>query len=242
MTEQGCRVCATVPPPRVVELDEVMGDPRKWKMLVAYGSMVPTAMTPSARKFGATNVGVHWLREQGYVELSRLDVVRHYVRHTPIVAASLEEYAAYALAGDLRSPRGIETRKVGMLGTAELYNRGIDLANMSLDLLTARLEDRLRQDPASVPSAELMAYAEFGKSLAVSAAALKRGGINVFGGPNDRNAGFRGAGEGGDAPSPRMGHHRVRMIEGTARPVTDEGPKDRAEYNARAAEEGREGL
>lgn len=231
-----CRVCTTMPPMQVAELDTLMGDPRRWNLDTAYGAMLPARLTPASRKLGAVNVGVEWVREQGYVEIAKRDVLRHYVNHTPIVASTLEEYAAFALAGDPRSPRN--TRPTGILAVGEVYNRGIDLANMSLQLLQARMEDRMRRGE-HVESAELMAYAEYGAKLAASAAGLKRQGASPFGKESEINAGFRG-GEG--APGPRIAHTRLRVVDGESRPVIDEGPKDRAEYNARALAEGREGL
>jgi hypothetical protein len=233
----GCKVCVSMSEAAVIKLDELMGDPRKWDIDQAFGSLVPTQLTPSSRKIGAVNMGLAWVRQYGFTELTRQDLLRHYVRHVPIIANSIEEYAAHALVGDARSPRGAETRTTGYASVAAIYDKALDLGSMSLSILTARLEDRLRRNEP-VDSAELMAYAGYAARLAMSAAALKRGGTGPFGsGPDYR--GFRG---GPDAPGQKIAHHRVRMIAGEYRPVTDDGPADRAHYNERARLEGREGL
>jgi hypothetical protein len=235
-TAQSCRVCRTLPALQTVELDGLMGDPQRWNIDVAYGALTPQRFSPSARKIGAVNVGLRWAHDHGYQMLNRADILRHYTRHTPLIAHTLEEYAEFAVVGD---PSSRHRRVVGLAGVGEVYNKAVDLGVMSLTLLIARLEERIRRGE-TVPSAELMAYAEYGAKLAISAAGLRRSGASPFGGERGAYEGFRG-GEG--APGPKISRDvRMRTINGESRPVIDRGPKDRAAYNARAELEGRDKL
>ena len=232
---QSCKVCRTLGAIQVVELDGIMGDPQRWNIDTAYGALMPAKFTQAARKVGAVNVGLEWIHKQGYAMVNRQDVLRHYTRHTPLIAQSLEEYAEFAVIGD---PTSRHRRVAGLAGVGEVYNKAVDLGVMSLTLLIARLEERIRRGD-QVPSSELMAYAEYGAKLAMSAAGLRRAGASPFG--NERTAydGFRG-GEG--EPGERIAGTRMRVVNGEKRPVVDRGPKDRERYNERARTEGREQL
>lgn len=140
----------------------------------------------------------------------------------------------------------------GALQLMNFYSDAIAVGRAALAKLQARMDD----PTAELTNAELLAIANLGGRYAMSAATLRQRGQSPLPGdegyvppedslppkPPELSAGDVEDGFlAGSAPAPskRMGHSRVRVVEGVARPVYDEGPMDRARYNERADQEGR---
>lgn len=105
----------------------------------------------------------------------------------------------------------------------------IGLGVWALGVLQERMLDKIAAGE-EVSEHDLWRLADAGQKMAGMVARSK---LNIA--PPDLS-GFRAGASG--LPSPRMGGHRVRTVEGERRPVKDEGRADRKHYNARARQEG----
>jgi hypothetical protein len=223
-TEIACKLEAQVPSVMLAELDSLMATPTRWPHNV-WGLLAPRTLTPAARRWGATEVGVAWLAERGY-EIARVDVLRHYRLHVPVMASTLEELGAMAaeLDGRRHTP-GTPYR--GAAAVVTFYDKALALGIRSMELLNRRM------DRGQVDDTMLLATANLGARLASSAAMLAVRGGSPLGREDDPWEGAR------PQIGPRIGHGRMRVIEGVPRHIKDDGPADRAEYSEKAAAEGR---
>jgi len=232
-----CAICRDVPTGDLVELDLLMGDAGRWPATV-WGIFKPPKgrMTPARQRFGAVEMGRAWLVDHGHSFSDRI-IRNHYRYDVTVIAASVEDLVNRGLI-----ERG-SNRTDGLALTADsidpkafltYFDRGIKLGNRSLELLEKRVEDLVNRKE-DVPFTLLRALAELGSKLATTQATIRARGLR-WDDDGDEEEGFRvGA---SPPPSARIGHHRVRVIDGAARPVADQGPADRAHFNARAREEG----
>lgn len=227
-------MCAQVNAFDLIELDALMGDPSAWPASV-WGNVFekPQGDLPAAyRRFGAIEMGVEWLARHDYLELDRGDVRRHYRYDVPKIATTPADLVATGLIA--RGNARTTIAKLNPLAYLTYYNTGIEVGIEGLNLLMDRIET-LKKENKEVPIALVKMALDAGGKLAMSQAAIKAQG-RPFGQDDDADDGFRtGA---GDAPSTRMGHHRIRTVEGESRPIRDTGPADRAAYNERARQEG----
>lgn len=231
----GCKVCDTVAPGDLVELDLIMGDSSRWPDSVWRIFEPPKVLTPAYRRWGAVEMGLAWLTDHGYTEITKANVRKHYRYDVVIVAASADEIADRGVIA------AVDARRTKIAGgvvdpTAYLgyFDRGIRLGNRALELLERRVE-QLIEAREEVPLGVLKMLADLGSKLAITQAQIRARGKYGDEGA-DEDEGFR---VGSSPPaSPRMGHARIRTIDGVARPVRDEGPADRARYNAAAEQQG----
>lgn len=228
-----CAVCTSVSENQRLELDMLMGDPERWPSAIWGVFDLPTGqgVPPVMREWGALEVGVAWLNEHGFGDLNKAHVRNHYERHVTLIP---QDPAAVGAAATGESP---PSPTVDPLAYLRFYMKGIEVGRKGLDLLMAHVED-LQKKNAPVPLTLIKMMVDAGAKLAVSQAAIKaREKSQPELGDDDDD--FRG---GGDPPGPRFGHTRIRSVGGVDQPIHDEGPADRAKYNARADQEGSERL
>lgn len=205
----------------LAQFDDFLADPQKWPKTIWGLLGRPRKMTPAARRWGATEAGLWWLEKRHYTDVTKLELQRHYRQHVAIVETSLVAYAQAATG---------ENPPTGPDALLQFYEKGIQLGLRSFEAISNRI-DMMEAAGEEVPLEILYPIAMMGARMATSAASLsKRNPLEL---PPQGNSGFRR-----NPPSQRMGHSRIRVIDGEAQPVHDEGPADREDYNARAAMEG----
>lgn len=233
-----CAICSTLPPGDLIELDLIMSDPLRWPVTI-WGLFKPPegGLPISYRRFGAMKMGAAWLAEHGWRDRFSNSQLRAHLRYdVPVLSTDVEELIARGLVGQTtagNSRPGHTSDAIDPLGYIKLYNKGIELGIQSLELMQARVQ-ALVDKGEEVPLPLLKMVMDAGLRLATSQAHIKSAGRRFGNEEQDENDAFMG----GDEISPRLGHHRLRMIEGKIRPVVDEGMADRAAYNERAVMEG----
>lgn len=240
----GCRICDELPPGDLSDLDLVMGDAGRWPSTV-WGIFDPPDGPPNALRlrFGARNMAKSWLVAHGYaVDLfSDVTLNKHYRYDVPVIATSAEDLlnrGLIASKGGTGKSRGMTVETIDPKAFLTYFDRGIKLGNRGLELLAARVEAMIARDE-DPPLALLKMMTELGVKLATTQATLKTRGFGM----NDDEEGEEGFRAGSQPlPSERMGHVRIRVIDGVARPVVDEGPADREHFSERSKAEGGPGL
>lgn len=234
MPETKCRVCEALTPVELAELDALMGDPSAWPASLWPEMFEPPrgSLPASYRRFGAVEMGAAWLTEHG-IAVERKDVRRHYRFDTPKIATTPEDLVATGLIAKGKTA-GTDVATLNPLAYLTYYNTGIEVGIAGLELLRDRIA-QLKEAGKEVPVALIKMAIDAGSKLAMSQATIKAAG-KPFGDADDSDDGFMA----GSAPAPgqRLGDHRIRVIDGEARPVRDTGPADRAAYSARARQEG----
>jgi hypothetical protein len=182
------------------------------------------------REWGALEVGVAWLNENGWGDLNKAHVRNHYERHVTLIP---QDPAAAGAAAEGKAP---PDPAIDPLAYLRFYMKGIDIGRRGLELLEQHIDRMLEKNPkAEIPLPLIKMMVDAGAKLAVSQAQIRSREKSIPDELGDEDEGFRG---GADKPGPRIGHTRIRQIDGVATPVHDEGPADRATYNARADQEG----
>jgi hypothetical protein len=236
-----CSICRNVQTGDLIELDLLMGDPMKWPSSV-WGVFGPGKgrMTPARRRYGAVEMGRNWLVTHGY-EFSDKVIRNHYRYDVVVIATSVEDLLARGLIeADPRRDRALMTDLDAIDPKAFLtyFDRGIKLGNRALELMEKKVEAEVTAgNPISF--AILKDIANLAAKLATTQASIKARGLRLED-DEEGEEGFRAGSM--PEPSQRVMHHRIRVIDGSARPVHDEGPADRERYSRRAAEEGGDGL
>ncbi len=228
-----CKVCSHVAELDLIQLDLLMGDASRWPA-DTWGRFRPPAgpLPSSYRRFGAVEVGIKYLVERGYLEIPRSSVRRHFRFDVPTIVTP-DELAGVGQAADVPGNRAVgPPGLVEPLAYIKFYQRGISLGNRGLELMEKRIE-ALVEKGTEVPLALLLEVIKLGAKLATSQAAIRKSAGED---EDDEDEGFRAGSA--PLPSPRFGHSRIRTVDGVARPVRDEGPADRADYNRRAEQEG----
>lgn len=230
---QPCAVCAAVPPERRLELDLMMGDPGRWPKAIWGVFDLPDGpnVPPVMREWGALEVGVAWLAENGWGDLNKAHVRNHYERHVTLIPQDM------AAAGAATEGKATPDPVTDPLAYLRFYVKGIEVGRKGLELLSRHVERILEKNPeAEIPLSLIKMMVDAGAKLAVSQAMIKSREKSVPDELGDEDDGFRAA------PGPKFEHTRIREVAGEARPVHDEGPADRARYNARADQEGGERI
>lgn len=234
-----CPVCDQLEPRARRDLDLLMGDPARWPSSVwgVFDAPNGPEVPPKMREWGAVEVGQAWLAEHGYIDVGKTGVREHYERHVPLVPTTPEQLLA---AGILASGGSEEEAAhiVDPLAYLRYYMKGLEVGQKGLELLLTYVDTR-QKAKQEVPVGLIKMMVDVGAKLAVSQAQIKareKSQPQI----DDSDEDFRGGDRG--IPSPRMGHHRIRDVGGERQPIHDEGPKDRATYNARAAKEGSPSL
>lgn len=233
-----CRVCDTLNADDRLELDYLLADPRRWPREVLGRWQLPPGILPARYKaWGAVAVGMAWLAAHGRADIKRSAVFRHWRFDVPRIASSPEDMVAQGMPArtprDLPEPSGV----VDPRRYLAYYAKGIEVGIKGLDLLLTRIE-ALQHENKPVPENLMKLAIDAGQRLAVSQASLQRSGA-MFHDDEAEDDSFLAAGR---EEGPRFAHHRIRVIDGEARPVADQGPADRATYDARARREGGAGL
>lgn len=239
----GCRVCDSLPPGDLVDLDALMGDASRWPETV-WGIFDPPKgkLGPLRLRFGARNVAKAWLLEHGYADAFTDRQINTHYRHVPLVAVALEDLLTRGLVradpgnGPGSGPSSVDA--INPTAFLTYFSRGIELGNKGLDLMAKRVQKMVDANE-DVPFLVLKQLIDNGAKLAVTQAQLKQRGLSMGDEP-DEDEGFRAGSQ--PLPSQRMGHHRIRTVEGVDRPVTDEGPADREHFSERSIAEGGSGL
>lgn len=226
-------------PTALLELDSLIGDPAAWPSTV-WGLFEPPkgGLSASYRRYGAQRMGQEWLARNGYnfTTGALRRHIRYDVAHVARDAAELAQVGVITLSNPRTRIPTAPTIDSGAF--IRYFNAGIQMGEAAQRLLAERINAAI--DKGEEPDPKLvLKLAEMGAAFARTQAGLVAKGLK-FGQEEDEDDAFRGSAD--DLPSPRMGHHRVRTVDGERRPVTDEGPADRAHFNRRAAEEGRAPL
>jgi hypothetical protein len=231
-------VCDTLPPGDLTELDLVLADPLRWPVTI-WGAFAPPEgdLPISYRRLGAMRMGHAWLDEHGWSGQFADGQLRRHLRYdVPVLSVDVNELITRGLIGETtagNSKPGHTSEAIDPLSYIRLYNKGIALGLSAMTLLEQKV-NKLIEEKEPVPLPLVKMILDAGMRLATSQAHIKSAGRKFGNEELDENDAFMGGAE----ISPRLGHHRVRMIEGKMRPVVDEGMADRAAYNERAAMEG----
>lgn len=235
-----CGVCDNMRPADLMELDTLLGDPARWPRSVWGIFRAPENGLPASyRRFGAVKMGLEWLAEHGYHSITKGQLrshIRYDVVHVPRDVADL---AQLGLIRHTHSNRRIPVEPRLDPGKAiEFFNTGIQAGIVANQILIERLNEQLER--GEQPDTKLlMKLADQGAAFAKTQATLQAKGLK-FGSGEDEDEGFMGGDD--DRPSERIGHTRIRKIEGKRQAIRDEGPADRAKFNERAEQEGREPI
>jgi len=205
----------------------MMADPGRWPKAVWGVFDLPDGpnVPPVMREWGALEVGVAWLNENGYGDLNKAHVRNHYERHVTLIP---QDPAAAGAAADGKSA---PDPTIDPLAYLRFYMKGIEIGRKGLELLAEHV-DQLQQKKLPVPLNLIKMMVDAGAKLAVSQATIKAREKSLPTELGDEDEGFRAA------PGPKFDHTRIRDVAGETRPVHDEGPADRAVYNDRAGQEG----
>jgi hypothetical protein len=240
----GCRICESIPIADLTELDLLMGDASRWPSTI-WGVFDPPKgpMNALRQRFGAVRMAQGWLVAHGHAgEFSEAQIRQHYRYDVTVIASDpielLNKGIIEASPGRSDRPSLPDGEKLDPAAFLTYFDRGIKLGNRGLALLEARI-DKMIADGVEIPFPILKQLIDAGGKLAMTQAQLKARGLQL-GDAADEDEGFRAGSM--PLPSQRVGHNRVRVIEGEARPIRDEGPADREHFDERNRAEGGPGL
>lgn len=236
-TQRGheCPVCR-LPPADIIDLDTLLADPLRWPKTIWTIFEPPKGALPASfRRYGQMQMGRLWLDEHGYEDITNPALRRHIRYDVPVVSVDPKELMERGLIArtgqDQRLPA---TEAIDPTAFMRYYNRGIDLGVRSLERLHAMVEAADARGEA-LPTGVLVKLADIGARLSVSQATIRASGKRLD--ESEEDDAFRVGTSTEEGPG-RIGHHRIRKVDGEVRPIVDEGPKDRKRYNARAKQEG----
>lgn len=231
-----CHVCTILPGPELLELNFLLADPAKWPSNILADWIIPRGAMPGAiRQFGGTATGIAWMKDHGFPDITKSQMEYHFDVHVVHIAetkADVEQLGKMVTAKGDPSLAIIPQMRPNLF--VDYYATGIQLGVYALEKLRADII-AMEEAHVEIPPRTLWQMAELGAKLAMSQAAMFARGSKIEE-TGDEMAGFR-AGE-APLPSQKFGDHRIRTIDGEARPVTDRGTADRRTYNKRAKQEG----
>lgn len=237
-----CPVCRSVDIVELTRLDLLAGDPARWPRTIwkETGWDPPKGLLPPQyRTWGQFSVTRDWLDRHGYEDLKDQSVRTH-LRHVPKIARTPADLTHTGLVEGEPAPDMPNARMVDPNAYLAYYAAGVRVGIRGLELLEKRIK-AIEERGEEVPLDLIRTMVEAGGKLATSQAQIRSRGAKM-GDDIDDDAFRRAASPEPDGNAPRIGHLRIRTIDGEARPVSDEGPGDRADYNERAAKEGLPGL
>lgn len=222
----------------VLDLNLLLADPSRWPRAIFAGWKVPAGSLPATmRTWGAIEVGLQFMADQGMTDVTRRQMQAHYERHVPLLPDTPDDLALRGVAAD--DPQATTPRHLVPVNPTtyqEAYQKGLALGGKAMDMMIARLQEA--EDAGDViPMRTLMDLAQLGAKFATSQAGIVAKGIDINREKEEELEGFR-QGVVPDGASPRFGDHRIHVIDGEARPVVDRGRADRQAYNARAEQDG----
>ena len=215
-----------------LELDAFIADPAQWPKAIFAGWKLPPGPLPgNFRAWGSVKVAMEWCESRGYT-FSRKVIERHVVEHVPILPFSTDDFATRGAETPGKPSPQLPTNVISYM---QVYQRGLSIGYKAIEQLEKRI-DALVAEGKPVSMDLLLRLADLGTKLATSQASIVARGAAMNNDRDDEIEGFRS----GSAPLPsqRFGSSRIRVIEGQARPIIDEGPADRRAYNERARQEG----
>jgi hypothetical protein len=233
--EGTCKICRTMPEKELVELDLLLQTPVEELDDKLFGdiSIPPSDLPAEWQRFGPIRKCQVWLEERGH-KFARQTLVAHYSKHLPAVAVASDSVRALQ-EGTLSDGRPTPTEPEPLKMAIEYhkyFRTGMQVGHKALELILEKLED-----PDHPPTQTMiLAAANLGSNLAKAQAAIVTKGMRFVLEDDGAIEGFASDDE--DDPSPRFGSYRIRTIEGERRPVRDEGPADRAQYNEKAKQSG----
>jgi hypothetical protein len=230
-----CQICTLVPGPELLELNALLADPDQWAGNALKDWVIPKGALPGQmRKYGGIATAQEWLRAHGFPDITRRMVEHHFKTHVVHIAktdADTEQLGKMVAQSD-PSLAIIPQMRPNLF--IDYYSTGIQLGVYALEKLRADII-AMEQAGTEIPHRTLWQMAELGAKLSMSQAAMFARGSKIEE-SGDEMAGFR-AGE-APLPSQKFKDHRIRTIDGEARPVVDRGIGDRKRYNQRAKQEG----
>lgn len=236
MTTAGsCQVEKRLGLEQSIELDAFLADPSKWPAAIFEGWDLPPGPLPgNFRQWGAVKLGLEWCETRGET-FSRRVMERHVNIHVPVLAFTPQDFAVKGTDSTVEGPRPLPAIAGNSVSFMDVYQKGLAVGHRALDLLQKRI-DALEAEGKPVPIELALKLADLGIKLATSEASIRARGAMLAGQQDDDIEGFRS----GSAPLPsqRMGHSRIRVVDGVSTPIRDEGPADRSQYSARARQEG----
>jgi hypothetical protein len=238
-----CTLCKTVDVAELVRLDLTIGDPARWPRTLwqEHGWSPPKGLLPPHyRAWGAQAIARDWLNRHGYEDIGD-STIRTHLRHVAKVARRPAELADTGLIAGEPMTKGIPSmRSIDPNAYLAYYAKGVALGLRGLALLEKRIDD-MEARKVEVPLDLIKMLVEAGSKLSTSQAQIKSRGVKLHE-DNDDDAFRRAASPEVDGEVTRIGHNRIRTVEGEARPIPDGGRGDRADYNKRAENEGLPGL
>lgn len=238
-----CGICDTLDPVELTRYDLIVGDPARWpRTLWKENGWEPPKglLPPHYRAWGQNRVGRDWLDSHGYNDISE-SLIKGHMRHVARVARRPVELADVGLISgqpvtkDIPNPRSVDPNAY-----LAYYAAGVRVGIRGLALLERRI-DAIEKADKEVPLDLIKMMVDAGSRLATSQAQIRSRGMKM-GEDSDDDAFRRAASPEDNGEVTRIGHIRIRTIDGEARPVTDDGLGDRTDYNERAAREGNPGL
>jgi len=231
-----CYVCTTLPGPELLELNAYLANPEQWPANILADWIIPKGALPGMiRKFGGTATGIQWMKDHGFPQITKAQMEYHFDVHVVHIAktkADVEQLGKMVTVKGDASLALLPQMRPNLF--VDYYATGIQLGVYALEKLRADIM-AMEEAHVEIPHRTLWQMAELGAKLATSQAGMFARG-NKIEETGDEMAGFR-AGE-APLPSQKFGDHRIRTIDGEARPVADRGRADRDTYNKRAKQEG----
>lgn len=218
-----------------LEMDAFLADPSQWpKAIFAGWDLKPGALPSNFRAWGAVKLGLEWAASRDFT-FTRRQMEMHVRDHVPVLASSPDDYANRAVDRADHGASGRAMVPANAITYTDVYQKGLSIGYKAIEQLEKRIDDLVANDE-KVPTDLLLKLADLGTKLATSQASILARGMDMTREKDEEIEGFRT----GSAPLPsqRMGHSRVRVIDGESRPVHDEGPSDRHDYNEAAREQG----
>ncbi len=237
MRGNDCAICSRLRPEELLELDLLVGDPTRWPSTV-WGIFNPPrgGLPASYRRFGAVRMGRDWLDRHGYADMPTVTLRRHVrfdVVHKATDTADLVELGVIAVS-DSRTRIPVNPQ-IDATAVIEYFNAGVQMGGAALRMAAERI-NAMADAGIPIDTKTLLEMAKLGTRLATTQASLQVRGAKFTHGGEDEDEHWRGSAD--NLPSTRIQHHRIRNIDGEVRPVLDEGPADREDYNERARREG----
>jgi hypothetical protein len=235
-----CWICTNLEPFHLIELDRILSDPLCWPKTIWDAVELPTGgLTYKYRRYGALSMGREWLLANGYEypdnNKGKMRLFRHFKKHVTMQNVNVDDLIRTGLIAPMKDGRAMSVAAAPLdpLAYVQFYNDGVQAGLKALGLISQKVEGFVERGE-EVPLPLLKMLLDAGLKLAASQATIKSAGRPFGDTGQDENESFRG----GSDISPQFSHVRVREIEGTSRPVADEGLSDRTRYNERARQEG----
>jgi len=231
-----CRVCA-LPERELVEVDLLLATAPRDLDAKLFGDLgvEPPDLPAEWKRFSAIRKVQTWLEERGHT-IARQTLVAHYDKHLTAVAFKSDSDRALQegrLSDGSPAPMAPEPLKMA-IEYHLFFKTGMQMGHVALEKILERLNDPDKEPTQTL----LLAAANLGAQLAKAQAAIVTKGMRFVLEDDGAIDGFMGSDEDEEGPSPRFGSYRVRTIEGVRRPVRDEGPADRMQYNEKARQMG----